>query len=254
MRNKFESINKKNEYDYIAKEYVGNISLKRRYCYDHSFYKAIGKVDGKSVLDLACGSGYYTREIKKMGADKVVGVDISEEMIKIAEEENENLGIEYLVCNVSEMPKIGEFDLIIGSFLLHYSKTKEELKLMCNNIFNNLKNRGKFIALNLNPDDPLQPEETHRKYGSTTTTKGELKEGGVVRVKIYKDKDDKNPPEFSCYHWEKKTYEEILSKAGFKNIKFNYPEVSQDGIDKFGEEFWKDFIEHPGNVIIECEK
>ena len=33
---------------------------------------------------MACGSGYYTRKLKQMGAGDTIGVDISEEMIKEA--------------------------------------------------------------------------------------------------------------------------------------------------------------------------
>lgn len=63
----------------------------------------LGDLAGKSVLDLACGSGYFTRLIEAWGADTVVGADISAEMIDIARRrERENpLGIEYHVADAS---------------------------------------------------------------------------------------------------------------------------------------------------------
>ena len=44
----------------------------------------IGDVAGKSVVDLACGEGFYTRRIRQAGAKRVLGVDLSEGMIELA--------------------------------------------------------------------------------------------------------------------------------------------------------------------------
>jgi 2-polyprenyl-3-methyl-5-hydroxy-6-metoxy-1,4-benzoquinol methylase len=43
-----------------------------------------------------CGEGFYTRRIKRKGAGTVVGVDISEEMIRLAKQQEQNhpLGVE----------------------------------------------------------------------------------------------------------------------------------------------------------------
>ncbi|MBP5133963.1 class I SAM-dependent methyltransferase, partial [Pseudomonas protegens] len=42
-----------------------------------TFFHMVGAIQGKSVLDLACGFGYFGRELSHQGASKVVGVDIS---------------------------------------------------------------------------------------------------------------------------------------------------------------------------------
>lgn len=38
---------------------------------------ACGDVTGLDVLDLACGTGFYTRILRSSGARRVVGVDVS---------------------------------------------------------------------------------------------------------------------------------------------------------------------------------
>jgi len=40
------------------------------------------------VLDVGCGEGYCTRKLMSMGAKYAVGVDISDEMIRKAQEVN----------------------------------------------------------------------------------------------------------------------------------------------------------------------
>ncbi len=53
------------------------------------------------VLDLGCGEGYCSRELMRRGASKVIGVDISANLIAAAqmEEADEPLGITYLTGN-----------------------------------------------------------------------------------------------------------------------------------------------------------
>jgi len=43
-----------------------------------------GLVKGATVLDVGCGEGYVSRHLMTMGANKIIGVDISERMIECA--------------------------------------------------------------------------------------------------------------------------------------------------------------------------
>jgi 2-polyprenyl-3-methyl-5-hydroxy-6-metoxy-1,4-benzoquinol methylase len=60
----------------------------------------IGNMRGMEICDLACGQGVLARRLAGQGA-KVVGVDLSLELLKIAgrEEQSEPLGIRYLLCS-----------------------------------------------------------------------------------------------------------------------------------------------------------
>ena len=89
------------QYDHIGSkydEYARTATLKRAESY--AFFRMVGPLDGKSVLDLACGFGFYTRLFKQRGATLVMGVDISPEMIRLAhhQEQAEPLGITYQVA------------------------------------------------------------------------------------------------------------------------------------------------------------
>ena len=56
--------------------------------------KALGDITGLRVLDLACGSGRFTRWLKaSKHAGEVLGVDMSEHMIEQVNTNYENYGI-----------------------------------------------------------------------------------------------------------------------------------------------------------------
>lgn len=66
---------------------------------------------GESVLDVACGSGFFAREFSKLGA-KVTGVDIGAELIKIAKQQDP--GGEYIVADAQNLEglKNRQFDAV----------------------------------------------------------------------------------------------------------------------------------------------
>lgn len=64
-------------------------------------------------LDLACGSGYFTREQRKSGF-KVTGVDISTQMLAVAKEKalSEGLDIRFLNLDITNLKAIEKVDYI----------------------------------------------------------------------------------------------------------------------------------------------
>ena len=73
------------DYDNLSDSYgQTKVSPLRKYVDEYTLFKVLGNIRGKSVLDLACGDGHYTRLVKAKGAATVVGVDISPAMIDAA--------------------------------------------------------------------------------------------------------------------------------------------------------------------------
>jgi toxoflavin synthase len=241
------------EYNGIAEKYFScqEELIQRKYIFDPCFLKSLGNLTGKSVLDLACGSGQFTREIKKLGARDVVGVDSAEESIKLAvEEENKDtFGIDYKVLDATKPVKISDFDIISAGFLFHYAKTKEELEKMCTMASINLKPSGRLVSIGPNPVYPLT---SHKKYGFTLEGKPPVKEGDRLITRLYNGKNVCDLPPY--YHWNKETYEDLLSSQGFEDIKWVPLNISQEGIEKYDKPFWEDFLKEPSIIIIEAKK
>jgi toxoflavin synthase len=121
------------QYDHIGSkydEYARTATLKRAESY--TFFRMVGALDGKRVMDLACGFGFYTRLLKQHGAAQVIGVDISPEMIRLAtqQEQAEPLGITYQVRDAVVLPQLGPFDLVTAVNLLNYATSKDQMRGM----------------------------------------------------------------------------------------------------------------------------
>ena len=81
--------------------------------------KAMGDVKEKSLLHLQCHFGQDTLSWSRMGA-KAVGVDISDKGIKLAQELNDELGLDaqFVCCNVLDTSKhvFETFDIVFTSY------------------------------------------------------------------------------------------------------------------------------------------
>lgn len=81
-------------------------------------------MSGMSVLDLGCNAGFYAIEMKRRGADRVLGVDSDERYLAQAEFVAEALGIdgiEYRKLTVYDVGRLGErFDLVLFMGLLYH--------------------------------------------------------------------------------------------------------------------------------------
>jgi len=129
----------------------------------------LGDLRGCSVLDLACGTGYYTRRLKRWGAARTVGVDVSEDTIDYArkEEEAEPLGIEYRVADILRLSGFDTFDRVTAAFVLHLARDRDELIAMLRAAFDLLAPGGVFIASLPDPETaaPTSPDGFLEKYG-----------------------------------------------------------------------------------------
>jgi SAM-dependent methyltransferase len=84
---------------------------------------------GERVLDLACGSGRHSLELKRRGFE-VVGVDISPELLEIArrDAEEEGLEVSFLEADLRELDFEAEFDIVLSlnDGAIGYLETDEE--------------------------------------------------------------------------------------------------------------------------------
>jgi len=92
-----------------------------KYLEKPAMYKKLPDLKNKSVLCVGCGSGEECNHIKSLGAKKVVGIDISKELINQAKKNYPD--IEFYVMDIEKLnfPK-SSFNFIYSSLALHYLK------------------------------------------------------------------------------------------------------------------------------------
>jgi tRNA (mo5U34)-methyltransferase len=89
-----------------------------------SFAHAVpADLTGKSVLDVGCNAGFYSLEMKKRGAARVLGVDSDERYLAQARFAADVAGadIEFRTMSVYELPALGErFDVVLFMGVLYH--------------------------------------------------------------------------------------------------------------------------------------
>ena len=82
-----------------------------------NFQNAVPKdLSGMTVLDIGCNAGFYSIEMKRRGASRVLGIDHDEQYLEQARFATEvlDLDISFAQMSVYEVPQLGErFDLVL---------------------------------------------------------------------------------------------------------------------------------------------
>lgn len=99
-----------------------------------------------NILDLACGQGFFTNKFSKL-ASKVAGVDISKELIKIAQEQNTE-GINYTVSTADNLSFLKDKSIDKISIILAIQNI-DNISTVFKECFRVLNTNGKlYIVLN----------------------------------------------------------------------------------------------------------
>lgn len=242
------------QYDEIAEEFQNLADMDARMIVNQTFMEVLGAVQGKEILDLACGEGFVSRILKQMGAARVLGVDNSEQMIALGrkQEEAEPIGVEYQLGDAGALGKVGDFDLVTASFLLMYAPTPEALLGMCQTAFDNLRPGGRFVTINYNVELGRDCYLGKEKYGAAyQLPDGSLEEGAKIVASL---SSGGHQVSFDMYYFKRETQDELLRSAGFRDIAWHTPKPFPDIEDRYDPGFWDDFHAKPALRILECSK
>jgi 2-polyprenyl-3-methyl-5-hydroxy-6-metoxy-1,4-benzoquinol methylase len=156
----------------------------------------LGDVRGKRVLDAGCGGGFYSLWLSQRGA-KVLGVDGSEEMIKIAREKasKKRLDAEFSVEDVADLRiEDGVFDLVLSTLVLMDVK---ELDKAVGQLVRVTKNMGDIVVSVQHPT--LTAGDWERESGQKLFRK--LDDYFTKReLKTVWENEAKEPFSFKYYH------------------------------------------------------
>src|SRR5262249_56591408 len=106
-------------------------------------------------------------------------------------------------------------------------------------------------TVNNNPAQPPEFFAGTRKYGFTKSVAEELREGTPI---TYTFLLDEGAFEITNYHLSPATHEWALRAAGFRDIRWQLPQVSPAGVHEYGRDYWSAFLEHPPVIFLDCTK
>ncbi|MEU7025020.1 class I SAM-dependent methyltransferase [Streptomyces sp. NPDC046203] len=224
----------------------------RRFLETPSVLDVVGDLRGAAVLDLGCGSGAYTRLVRRNGAARATGLDVSPGMIghARARETAAPLGIDYILGGELPDELAGTFDLVLGVYVLPYARTRAELRQLCATAARALRPGGRFVTLPVHPG--YRPGAvSYARYGFTLTATTPPSDGSPVELRLRFGGHDWA---VTARYWSRPLLEKTLRDAGFAPPRWNDPGVDDAGIAAHGSTYWRDYLAHPHTAIIDCRK
>jgi len=174
-------------------------------------------VQGKTALDLGCGTGRSTRFLKTLGFD-AIGVDIAEDMLVRARAQDPD-GQYYL----SAGDGLGQFrnrvfDLALSVFTFDNIPTMEEKVTLFRQLGSLLSGDGKIVSVVSSPDIYIN------EWASFTTKdfpeNRSARNGDKVKI-IMTDVEDQRPVEDIV--WADEAYREVYRHAGLELVNMYEP-------------------------------
>lgn len=230
-------------YEGIADAYGESMRLPFRDAIEkYTLLETLGDFNGARVLDMACGDGYYTRLLKRIGASEATGVDVSVEMVRRAEEleKRDPLGCVYRQSEVAEFQPSEPVDVVVAIYSLGYSRTAEQLRRFCRSCHDALRPGGRFVGLNDNVRNPPSATGPWKKYGLERTCAEPLSEGDVIRWTI--TNPDGRRFDLQNFHLTPETYENAFRATGFSEFRWVDLMLQPSEQDN---PFWDDFLAQP---------
>jgi SAM-dependent methyltransferase len=234
------------EYDRIGSQYQESKRLPfREFVEAHSMFSLLPDLAGRSVVDLACGDGIYSRKLMQAGAASVVGVDISPEMIALAErgEEFQPLGVRYVVADVATVEFDEPFDIALCSYLFNYARSRAELRTLVENVHHLVRSGGLVVGCNDYPDNPPAHFDRYRPYGFIKIGAAEPREGDRITYRFFNPDD--TAFEIDNYFLPTDAYRDEFARAGFTSFDWVMPEVSPAGLETCPAGFWDAYLDSP---------
>ena len=227
-------------YDAIAEQYqASKWLLFRHYIERYTLIEMLGDLRGRSLLDFACGEGVYTRQFKRIGASEVTGVDVSIEMVRLAEaqERADPIGCRYVCADAGTFTPDEPVDVVTAIYLLNYARTRAELDRFCRACWRALRPGGRLVGCNDNVRRPPRPGSSLAKYGLERACGYPPREGDVIHYRMTNHNDQSF--EFENYYLEPATYEAAARDAGFDD--FQWVDAMLEPTER-DDPWWDDFM------------
>lgn len=217
---------------------------------------ALGDCTGATILDLGGGTGVHARDAIDLGARAIDIVDISPDMLKIAEQTEESLGragkvVRFFEADVSKplshLPLRDDgYDVVMANWVFSYGGLIEILEGMFRNITHYLKPGARFISVYEYGRKDLERERKYEKYGASCPWVEDIPGGRKSKVVLHCTPPVELVSETLEIIYSGST--ELHERFGLKDVK-NVPWKDAEIVRK-DPDFWKDFLDDPAFAVV----
>lgn len=251
MTTKTSVYDKENFFEFYQKLRANPISL-NEIVEKPTMLSLLPDLQEKTLLDLGCGTGGHLQLYLERGAQSVVGMDLSANMLKQAQADLEKCGqfsgrfslYQLPMEKLTELPE-QDFDVITSSFAFHYV---ENFPALLSAIADKLKPNGTLVF------SQEHPITTCHKEGERWE-KDENKQQTAYRLNHYRDEGERDrnwfKQPFKTYHRTTATIINNLIEAGFQIEQMAEPMLADQ--PQWHNEF-KDLQHRPVLLFIKARK
>lgn len=204
---------------------------------------------GKRLVDIGCGTGVLSVQFAKAGYD-VIGVDLSESMLTIAQSRSleQGMDISFVCQSMSELDGIDDVDVaVIAIDSINYLETFEEVKQTLERIFEALTPNGQlFFDVHslykmdaVYPDGPFTYEDEQVAYIWHTEI-GEEEHSIYHDITFFVQDDSGYYERFEESHYQRtyplESYTDLLKKIGFSTVHVSttvFDEQDEEEIERY---------------------
>ena len=173
-------------------------------------------------------------------------VDNSFAQIELAKKISTHSNITYRVGDIFTQ-RGGPVDIITAPFVANYAQTVPVLTYFFESVFKSLREGGKAIFV-----IDLPNGKSLKRFGATKTFDGQR--ANETRIHIHLFNEEKRICTLVGVYYTPETVEDLLLKVGFQKVSWHKPVISEEGIGKFGPDFWKGYVDDPELGYVMAEK
>ncbi len=212
-----------------------------------ALFSLLPDLHGKTILDLGCGYGEHCMHYVQNGADKVIGVDISEKMLAVARTDYADPSITYIHMPMEDILKLGgTYDIIVSSLAVHYI---EDFKTLIQDIYELLNEEGIFVFSQENPINTcFSTGERWTKDENGNKLYANLSDYGIEgkrKSAWFIDGVEK-------YHRTFSTIINTLTETGFRIVKMIEPLPTKELLTRYPA--YKDLYHRPDFLLLKVKK
>jgi SAM-dependent methyltransferase len=201
-------------------------------------------IDQSEIIDVGCGTGFFTLALAKLGFNRVIGLDTSLPVIKEARatcparyQQHVSYYWQKKLSPNRRNPSATKVDLVIVPFVLNYAENVIELQAWLDTYLNWLRPGGYLIGV---VDLPENKDLTI--YGARKILHGSAEDGAKITNKLYQVNG-----QLICSlrgnYYKLETISNLVESFG--KVQWHKPTISQEGLNKFGADFWRGYLLHP---------